>query len=250
MLRFLFIACLSAARLASAECPWVAPKAPPAFEVHEGRANFKWTLDRDWYACAKAAGGTLSVEFLVGNEAAGMSSFQTKTPRHSSLQDGIYRNGFCEIKPLPDRVQVKVVGTRAFAAASWTSPVTKGIHCIRCDRKSWEESMAVFVKGAGTQPGMVTIDGSFGEQFGACARTDSQLELRVFLGRSKDEARTRPDPTFVIREMATKPRFKEVISRADICADQPEYIGVELFGDGEFAQLNGSRSVVEAKCSP
>lgn len=110
--------------------------------------------------------------------------------------------------------------------------------------------MAVFVKGALTRPGLVTIKGGFGEKFGACARTDSRLELRVFLGRTQDEARTRPDPTFIIPDMGGKSRFEEVVSHADICADGPGYIGVELFGDGEFAQLNGTRSVVEAKCAP
>lgn len=238
------------ARPASAECVWVEPKAPPKLEVQEGYANFSWRLDREWYACAKAAGGELTAEFLLGDASVKMSSFQVKPVKNALLQQGIYRSGFCKHQPLPDRLQVKVVGTGAFAPATWTSPVTTGIHCDRCERQSWKESLAVFVTGALTRPGVMTIRGEVGEEFSACARTDSKLEIRVFLGRTAREASTRQDPTFVIRGIESKAKFQEVVSRAEICADRPEYLGVELFGDGEFARLNGSRSVHAAKCTP
>lgn len=232
---------------AQALCPWVEPKTPPLLEVTAGRATLDWKLDRTWFECARKEGGEVTVEYLLGRGSE-LQSFQTETKRTSTIRSSIWRSNFCKLEQLPDRLQVKVSGTGAFSPVAWTSEVLEGIHCARCDFLNWEASLAIHTKGALTSPGFLTVRGSVGKSFSECARKDSKLAMRIFLGRTFEEAHSRPDPTFVIDGLETLDAFTEPLALSDLCADGPGYVGIELHGDGEFAAVNGNRSVVAVEC--
>lgn len=244
--------CLSSTARA-ADCNWVEPKSPPSFEVKEGHAVFTWPLERGWYKCAKATEGSkLTVTWLLGGRRGELEPAKTIEPRHASVRESIFRSWFCKLPHLPHRVQVKVEGTGAFARLAHETEV-KPIHCDRCVRRSYEESMAIHVDRLVTKKGYVTIEGGYDDAFRTCALDDPEdpatLELRVYVGRTEAEARRRTDHTFVVRGLEKGAKFREPLPLKELCAGGDSWIGVELFGTGELAQLNGAgRSARAMKC--
>jgi len=136
------------------------------------------------------------------------------------------------------------------AKASWESPVEK-IHCDRCEYVSYEGHFAIHVGSRLTPEGHATADGSYGEAFQKCAAEDADatLELRVFVGKTEAEARNRKDHTFAIKGIESSYKFKKAFPLKELCAEGAAWLGIEYFGTGEFAQLNGTgRSAVPTRC--
>ena len=244
--------CLSSSARAE-DCAWTEPKSPPVFEVKEGVATFSWAQDREWFRCARADGASkLTVTWLLGGRRGELEPAKTSEPRNASVRESIFRSWFCKQPRLPHRVQVKVEGTGAFARLAHETEV-KPIHCDRCERRPYEESMAIHVGSAVTKKGHVTIEGGYDDAFRTCAMNDPEdpasLELRVYVGRTEAEARRRTDHSFVVRGLEKSAKFREPLPLKELCAGGDTWVGVELFGTGELAQINGAgRSARELKC--
>lgn len=246
----LVLATLAPALAVAAECTWVEPKSKPELTVGDGVASFEWPLDREWFACAKKAGGTMTVSYLLGGKTGSMLPLKEVKRTYPTGRESTWRSEFCAFKPLPHRVQVKVSGTGAFERLAHESEV-KSIHCDRCELRTYEGHFAIHVKSRLTPAGYITADGAYDAAFRTCAAEDSdaRLELRVYVGRTETEARERPDHTFAIAGIEQAAKFKKAFSHAELCAEGAEWIGIEYFGTGEFAQLNGTgRSAVPTRC--
>lgn len=246
------VLCLSSHARAE-DCTWVEPKSPPSFEVKEGLATFAWPLDRSWFQCAKADNdATAKVTWLFGGRTGPLEPAKTVDLKRPAVRESIFRSWFCKQTRLPHRVQVKVEGSGAFARLAHETEV-KPIHCDRCKRRSYEEAMAIHVERLVTKKGYITIEGAYDDAFRTCALNDPEdpasLELRVYVGRTQAEARKRTDHTFVVRGLEKSAKFREPLPLKELCAGGNTWVGVELFGTGELAQMNGrGRSAQAMKC--
>lgn len=232
---------------AGAACAWKEPADKPSLKVDEGVVMFKHKVDAAWFKCAKKAGGTATLQFLVGPEGKLVAKPEKKLTS-SVIQEGAYNNDFCSDRPLPDRIQVTVVGTGAMEKLSFTSEVLP-VHCARCQFVGYDNSLALHIKSFSTPQGMVTLEGTMDEKWLACAKEGSTLEARFYLGQSHEEVKRATQATFVLKGLEASQHFKKAFPEKQMCEGGATWIGVELFGTGEMADMSGrGRSISETRC--
>src|SRR4051794_39778361 len=61
----LVLSALPARAAGPSSCPWTEPASPPKLEVVDGTVRFTWPLAEDWFACARARGGSMEVQFVL-----------------------------------------------------------------------------------------------------------------------------------------------------------------------------------------
>lgn len=226
------------------ECVWKEPKEPPA--VKEGDSllfTAKW--DRDWFKCAKKAGGTLTVQHLAGEPGKLAVLKEAKVNGANATE---WFGGACKQDPKPTAQQVKLVGTGPMERLSWQSSELE-IFCPRCPWAGDDNMLVVHTAGFSTEPGQVTFEGKLDEGWVKCAREGSALEMRFFLGGSRAEVQAMEKPVFVVKGLEGQARFKKKFPRAQLCEGNPGWLGYELHGTGEMRRVNGAgRSFKEGPC--
>jgi len=226
------------------ECPWKEPSQPPTLKDGDAMLlTAKW--DRDWFRCAKKAGGTLTAQLLAG--APGKLAL-VKEEKVTGQNMTVWLSRACEVEPKPTRKQVKLVGTGAMERLSWESPEAE-VFCPRCQWAGDDNMLVVHTSGFTTEPGQVTFEGKLDEGWFACAKPGSTLEMRFFLAGSRAEVQAMTKPTFVVRGLEEKARFKKKFPKASLCAEKGAFLGYELFGTGEMARVNSTgRSFAADPC--
>lgn len=233
-----------AASARAQECTWKEPKEPP--KVKDGDSlllTAKW--DRDWFKCAKKAGGTLTAQLLAG--APGKLEV-VKEEKVNGQNMAVWLPSACQRDPKPTRQQVRLVGTGPMARLSWEGPESE-VFCPRCTWAGDDNMLVVHTAGFATEPGQVTFEGKLDEGWFACAKAGSTLEMRFYLAATAVEARELTKPTFVVRGLEASARFKKKFPKASLCAEKGAFLGYQLFGTGEMQRVNGTgRSVLPDPC--
>ncbi len=234
----------AAAPAEAQECVWKDPTTPLALkEGDPPLLTAKW--DREWFKCAKKAGGTLTAQLLAG--APGKLEV-VKEEKVNGQNMGVWLSGVCQREPKPTRQQVRLVGTGPMARLSWEGPESD-IFCPRCTWAGDDNMLVVHTAGFATEPGQVTFEGKLDERWFACAKPGSTLEMRFYLAATAVEARELTKPTFVVRGLEASHRFKKKFPKASLCAEKGAFLGYQLFGTGEMQRVNGAgRSVLADPC--
>ncbi len=225
-------------RPAPASCVWKEPAAAARLEVKDGAAVFSWPLDQAWFHCARAHGGAMSVTFLVRGWKRGAIRARAFHRVRADATESVQVSELCAAA-LTSEAQVRVVGTGPMDRLLFKTPLV-ALPCFRCPRPP-EAELAARAHDPAAPAGFVTVIGRYAPAFQKCAAAaGGTLSMRVYVGHSQLEARTRRDHSFVLRGLEKEAAFRKAFAPTNLCREG-KWIGVEYFGTGEFRQLNANR---------
>lgn len=249
VVRYAFIAiCLVAlGGVAHADpCAWVAPKQGPSLKPLKGVAMFTWRVDRTWFKCAKKAGGSLTLEYLMGAKGK-LKVVKTQKIRGPNMHVGLFRSQYCKAKPRTEQVQVRLRGTGAMKRLSWTSG-TVAVFCPRCP--GFRSYMTRLGLGWNAHPHEknFTVNIAWDDKWARCARKGSKVELRFFVGDSRKEVKKATKPVFVLKKLERRAKQKKKFRKKLLCKYEKAFVGFEFHATGEMQRLSGARSIKQIAC--
>ena len=203
--------------------------------------DLKYSFDPNWFRCAQKAGGRLELIWSVGQGGplAARAPIEVTTPSA--------RVPVKELCATPGRkqVQVDLKGSGPMERLDWGSSIVEA-YCATCQ---WPggDTMALRTK-APTPPGTWTLVATFDPKWYACAKPGSTLELRIFTGASREDAKNATEPVLVVKELEG-PKVKRTFPSAPVCYRKPKFVGVDFAGTGELRVLAlKGRQVYESPC--
>lgn len=227
----------------AAGCPPLREPWPPRL-VRDGTVWWLHrTLDPEWLACNRKAGGRLSGRSEV--ERGGSWELDSETSDLGArIRLGAWASNYCgrSGKSDPQRVRFTVTGKGALAEASWTSaPLPALCGCSRSPDGVLE------VKAG---PGRLAVSGKVDPAFLACAgAAGGEFEVRAYVGADEREAAAQVLPAAVLAGLSGKATFSGVLPLAALCRAGARVATVELAGRGGLAALTGEgRTSVPLDC--
>jgi hypothetical protein len=228
--------------LAGGDCPWRELESPPTVTVDEGVIWLTETADREWFICAKKAGGKLSVEYRLSRGGT-LETQKVEEASSAQVRAGAYRNFLCEHQAR--LLRFRLVGTGPLERLSYTSeviPVT-GDMCPRCNERDTESVFAVKLAA------QIEVTATVNEAFYQCAKSGAFWDLRFYAGESRDEILRATKPVYVHNLLTKAKHVKERILYSKICKGRKAtWIGYEVVASGEMRRLSQSRELAPLKC--
>jgi len=227
------------------ECTWKEPSAPPVFANKGKYVEFGCKLDRDWFKCARDAGGELTLKILAGQKGK-LKPMKEKKVTSSNVRETVFQSQICGEQNPPSHFQAVLVGTGPMKRLDFTSPVIE-MRCLQCEYKSYNTMLGVGMNGR-RRPALLSA--KVDEGFLKCARkSGGKLSVRFYVGATRDEVKNADKPIFVYQGLEKRNKSKRKIPAKRICRHKKKFFGYEFHGTGEFSHLNSTgRSIAEVKC--
>jgi len=219
-------------------------KAPPTVTVDEGVIWLTQEADAEWWRCARQAGGTLTVEYLVGDGAHREAKKTSKVSR-AKLQIGAYRSFLCGSKGR--HLQFRLVGTgpmERLSADTEVVPIGTDM-CPRCKYRSYDTIFGLMFLD------QIQANVQVNEEWFRCAKQGSAWELRFYPGGSRESVMAATEPAYVYDLMGKAKHGRALIPYAKVCQGRNwEYVGVEAVATGEMKPASIGRQAykVSGRC--
>lgn len=205
----------------------------PARTVRDRSVIFLYrSVDPDWFACSRRAGGKVSVYTEV--ERAGVWSQDQSESGGAEVHIGAWASNYCgrSGKADPTRLRFVIKGEGPLEPMSYTSePRPTLCACTVAPSTDLRATPA---------PGGLTLKASVTAAHVACLHEPgSSLEVRAYTGKTAEEAKAKTRPAWVLRDFDKKPDATVLVPRKALCAGGATEAVFELSGRGNLASLTG-----------
>jgi hypothetical protein len=223
------------ALLAATACPPYRELRAPRITRDRSVLFLSRSVDPDWFACARKAGGKLKAYTEVERAGGVWGDDHTESNTSADVHIGAWASNYCSRSGQTDPVRVRFVikGEGALEPMSYTSEARPAL--CGCTVYPSTDLRAT------PTPAGLSLHASLTAAHVSCLREEgSSLEIRAYTGQTLAEAKAKTKPAWVLRGVDAKAEMTAAVPRKALCAGGAKEAVFELAGRGTMGELTGS----------